>query len=170
MDGCCVPGRHRPDEALDAPARDSRDVIGEAAMLAGLVQRPSDYSPLLNPKAARARQAYVVERMRQDGYISDAVAKEAKEAPLALVEDDIPLNHIAAPYFVEHVRRWAQERFGHHSVFYGGLNIYTTLDMRMQRSAEAAVRDGLEEVDRMIGDFLDETLRGRDNVASGLNP
>jgi len=125
--------------------------VAEGAMLAGLVQRPTDYSPHHNMKAARARQSYVIERMRQDGYISDGEARAALAEPIAVIAAEAPLNHVAAPWFVEHVRRWAQARLSSRSVFHGGLRIYTTLDMRMQRSAEAAVKSGLESLDRMIG-------------------
>ena len=123
----------------------------EGALLAGLVKAPTLYSPHRNMKRARERQAYVLERMRDDGYLSAAEARTARAEPLALIDDEVPLNHVAAPYFVEHIRRWTQARFGMKSVFYGGLRIYTTLDMRMQRSAEAAVRGGLEDLDRMVG-------------------
>jgi penicillin-binding protein 1A len=125
--------------------------VAEGALLAGLVQRPTDYSPHHNMRAARGRQSYVLERMRQDGYVSDAVARSALAEPLAIVADEVPLNYVAAPYFLEQVRRWVQARFGTRSVFYGGLRIYTTLDTRMQRSAEVAVRSGLESLDRMVG-------------------
>jgi penicillin-binding protein 1A len=125
--------------------------VAEGAMLAGLVKAPTDYSPLINMGRARERQRYVIGRMRDDGYLSDGEAKGALAEPLAIVDDEVPLNHVAAPYFVEHVRQWAQDRFGTRSVFYGGLRIYTTLDMRMQRSAEAAVKSGLESLDRMVG-------------------
>ena len=125
--------------------------VAEGALLAGLVQRPTDYSPHKNMRAARGRQSYVLERMRQDGYVSDSVARAALDEPLAIVSDEVPLNYVAAPYFVEEVRRWVQARFGTRSVFYGGMRVYTTLDMRMQRSAEAALRSGLESLDRMVG-------------------
>jgi penicillin-binding protein 1A len=125
--------------------------VAEGALLAGLVQRPTDYSPHKNMRAARVRQSYVLERMRRDGYVSDSVARAALAEPLAIVSDEVPLNYVAAPYFVEEVRRWVQARFGTRSVFYGGMRVYTTLDMRMQRSAEAAVRSGLESLDRMVG-------------------
>ncbi len=125
--------------------------VAEGALLAGLVQAPSRYSPHRNLAAARARQEYVLERMFRDGFVSDAELASAIAEPIAIIDDDMPLNHVAAPYFVEHVRRWATQQFGHRSVFHGGLHIYTSLNNRMQRSAEAAVRDGLESLDRRIG-------------------
>lgn len=125
--------------------------VAEAAMLAGLIQGPSIYAPHRNMEAARARQDYVLGRMFEDGYITESQIAAAQSEPLALVDNDRPLNHVAAPYFVEHIRRLVTDQFGHHSVFYGGLRIYTSLDMRMQRAAEAAVRDGLSTLDRDIG-------------------
>src|SRR5678815_3716656 len=62
-----------------------------------------------------------------------------------------PLNSVSAPYFVEHVRRWAVREFGEEAVLHGGLRIYSTLDARMQKSAEQAVRSGLRSLDRWIG-------------------
>jgi penicillin-binding protein 1A len=125
--------------------------VGEAALLAGLVQRPSDYSPHRNLVAARGRQSYVLGRMVEDGYISELESERAAAELLALVPDGGELNKLSAPHFVENVRRWAIARFGHNSVFYGGLRIYTTLDIEAQRTAEAAVKAGLEAFDRKIG-------------------
>lgn len=135
--------------------------VGEAAMLAGLLQAPSRYSPTENYSAARWRQRYVLERMRQDGYLTRQEAREAMDQALAFVDDESSLNHVAAPHFVDRVRAWAQERYGHRDVFLGGLRIFTTLDTDMQRSAEAAVRAGLEDLEGRLGfrgplDRLDE--------------
>src|SRR5262249_40867675 len=60
---------------------------------------------------------------------------------------DTPLNHVAAPYFVEHVRKIVQAKYAGRDLYDRGLKIYTTLDMRQQRAAEAAVRNGLDAVD-----------------------
>ena len=123
----------------------------EAALLAGLVQGPTRMSPHRNYPAARSRQRYVLSRMAEDGYLTDAQLQAALAEPLALLGSELPLNHVAAPYFVEHIRQWAIETFGHRNVFHHGLRIYTTLDMKMQRSAEAAARDGVAALDRRIG-------------------
>ncbi len=125
--------------------------LAEAALLAGLVQRPSDYSPTRDLVAARGRQSYVLARMLVDGYISEVQAESAKTELLAFVPDDVPLSDLAAPHFVEHVRRWAVRRFGENQILFGGLRIYTTLDIEAQRVAEAAMRKGLEKLDRKIG-------------------
>jgi len=125
--------------------------VAEAAMLAGLPQAPSKYSPHLNYDLARQRQLYVLGRMSDDGFLSPQEAESAYRQPVALVAREQPINDFAAPYFVDHVRRWATERYGHRSVFFGGLRIYTTLDSRKQLLAEAAVREGLQALDRRIG-------------------
>ncbi|GAB4563331.1 MAG: PBP1A family penicillin-binding protein [Haliangiales bacterium] len=123
----------------------------EAALLAGLVQAPSRYAPSRNMPAARARQRYVVARMVADGYLTPADERQALAEVLALVGTETPLNRVSAPYFVEHVRRWATRTFDPGQVLHDGLRIHTTLDARLQRSAEAALRAGLVDLDRRIG-------------------
>src|SRR5262249_60222760 len=115
----------------------------EAAMPAGLVDSPTKYARHRNMKLARDRQAYVLGHMREDHYISDAEYQAALVEPIALV-DESDLNHLASPYFVEHVRRLATERYGDRELFKGGLRFYSTLDTRVQAAAEAALRHGLE--------------------------
>ncbi|MBI4510081.1 MAG: PBP1A family penicillin-binding protein [Deltaproteobacteria bacterium] len=125
--------------------------IAEAALLAGLPKAPSKFSPYNDYPRARERQAYVLKRMLEDEFISATQEEAARKEPLALISREHPLNHVAAPYFVEHVRRWAAERYGDRNLIDGGLRIYTTLDMKKQRAAEAAVRAGLEALDRRLG-------------------
>jgi penicillin-binding protein 1A len=124
--------------------------IAEAAMLAGLVASPTKYAPTHNMKLARERQAYVLGHMRDDHYISDAEYQAALVEPIALV-DDSDVNHLASPYFVEHVRRLATDRYGNGELFRGGLRFYSTLDTRMQSAAEGALKKGLEVLDRKLG-------------------
>jgi penicillin-binding protein 1A len=124
--------------------------IAEAGMLAGLVKSPSTVAPHLDIDAARERQIYVLQRMREDGFISDSEYGTAVAEPIALVESG-DLNHLAAPYFVEHVRRTATQQYGNSELFRGGLRFYATLDTRMQAAAEAALRRGLETLDRRLG-------------------
>ena len=124
--------------------------IAEAAMLAGLVASPTKYAPHRNMKLARDRQAYVLGHMRDDHYITEAEYQAALVEPIALV-DDSDLNHLASPYFVEHVRRLATARYGNGELFRGGLRFYATLDTRMQAAAEGALRKGLESLDRKLG-------------------
>ena len=88
--------------------------------------------------------------MRDDHYITEAEYQAALVEPIALV-DESDVNHLASPYFVEHVRRLATERYGNSELFRGGLRFYSTLDTRMQAAAEGALRKGLETLDRRLG-------------------
>jgi penicillin-binding protein 1A len=124
--------------------------IAESALLAGLVASPSKYAPHRNMPLARERQRYVLGHMREDRYISDAEHMAALAEPIALV-DGGDLNHLASPYFVEHVRKLATKRYGNTELFKGGLRFYSTLDMRMQQAAESALKKGLESLDRRLG-------------------
>jgi penicillin-binding protein 1A len=124
--------------------------IAEAAMLAGLVASPTKYAPHRNMQLARERQRYVLGHMREDKYISDAEYQAALDEPIALV-DEGDLNHLASPYFVEHVRKLATKRYGNTELFKGGLRFYSTLDMHMQAVAESALKKGLESLDRRLG-------------------
>lgn len=124
--------------------------IAEAAMLAGLVASPTAYAPHNNIQLARDRQRYVLGHMRDDKYISTAEYEAALAEPIALV-DQSDLNHLASPYFVEHIRKQATQRYGNKNLFKGGLKFYSTLDTRMQEAAEGALRRGLEALDRRLG-------------------
>jgi penicillin-binding protein 1A len=92
----------------------------------------------------------VLGHMREDHFISDAEYQAALAEPIALV-DESDLNHLASPYFVEHVRQLATQRYGDRDLFRGGLKFYSTLDTRMQAAAEGALRKGLEALDRKLG-------------------
>jgi penicillin-binding protein 1A len=124
--------------------------IAEAAMLAGVVAAPTEKAPHNNMQLARERQRYVLGNMRDDQYISTAEYEAALAEPIALV-DQSDLNHLASPYFVEHIRKTATRRYGNKDLFRGGLKFYSTLDTRMQQAAEQALRKGLESLDRRLG-------------------
>ena len=124
--------------------------LGEATLLAGLPKAPSRFSPFSDYTRARARQAYALDRMVELGFAKPAEVEAAKKEPLALISREAPLRRIAAPYFVEFVRRYVQSRYGGKELFDRGLRIHTTLDMRQQRAAEAAVRSGLDDLSRRL--------------------
>lgn len=124
--------------------------VAEAAMLAGIVSTPTKNAPHRNMAGARAQQIGVLKIMLKDHYISDAEYQAALAEPISLV-DESDLNHLASPYFVEHVRQVATKRYGNNDLFRGGLKFYSTLDTRMQSAAEGAVRRGLESLDRRLG-------------------
>ncbi|HEY4244971.1 MAG TPA: PBP1A family penicillin-binding protein [Kofleriaceae bacterium] len=129
--------------------------IAEAALLAGLVTSPAGYAPHRHDmRAARTRQLYALDHMRSEHYITDAEYESAVAEPLAIVDhsdESGDINHLASPYFVEKVRRIATEHYGNTRVFRGGLTFYSTLDTRVQAAAEAALKHGLEALDRRLG-------------------
>jgi penicillin-binding protein 1A len=124
--------------------------LPEAALLAGLPQAPSRYDPQRNPDAARNRQHYVLERMRIEGFITPEQFEEAR-GETVVVERRRPANYLAAPWYVEHVRRLLEERYGETAPYQLGLQVTTACDLDMQNAAEAALRDGLRELDHRQG-------------------
>jgi penicillin-binding protein, 1A family len=119
--------------------------LPEAALLAGLPKAPNTYSPFLYFDKAKQRQAYVLARMVEDGYISKEEMEKASAAPLQL-RPMKPKDKIAA-YFVENVRRYVQEKYGADVLYKEGLSIYTTLNLSAQQDARDAVEKGLTELE-----------------------
>jgi penicillin-binding protein 1A len=118
--------------------------LPEAALLAGLPQQPSRLSPYDNPDGALARRNLVLAAMLKNGYIDQAQHDEAVKVPVKLKRAVAPDEGIyQAPYFVAHVRKLLQARFPSGVVFKGGLRVNTTLDTRMQKYAEAAIKKKL---------------------------
>ncbi|MDH5638301.1 MAG: transglycosylase domain-containing protein, partial [Nitrospinota bacterium] len=115
--------------------------LPEAALLAGLPQRPSRYSPLKNPNAALTRRATVLSRMREVGYIDRKTELAAVQEPLRLA--DTSGQGPSATHFVELIRAGLLETFGESGLYLDGLTVTTTLDIGMQEAAEKAVADGL---------------------------
>ena len=116
--------------------------LPEAALLAGLPQRPEGLSPIRHPERALRRRNHVLRRMVAEGKIDAATAARAMKAPLG-VHPPRPRKPLG-PYFVEEVRRWLLARFGEHDLYRGGLVVRTTLDPALQRAAERAVAFGLD--------------------------
>lgn len=120
--------------------------LAEAALLAGLPQAPSRYSPFgSNPNEAKARQAEVLKRMVDDGYITALQAEQAKGEVLnyALSRTDIE-----APHFVFFVRDLLYQEYGVETVEKGGLRVTTTLDLPLQQVAQASLSAELESLSR----------------------
>lgn len=132
--------------------KDIGDVtLPEAALLAGLPQAPSRYSPYRHWPDAKARQRYVLNRMYDEGYIDRDTRDAAMSEPIALSSRKGSFQ--AAPYFVEHVRRILEEKYGRTVLYELGLRVHTTLDLRMQGLAEAALRKGIDRLTAERGGF-----------------
>ncbi len=125
--------------------------LSEAALLAGLPKAPSKNSPLTNPEAAEGRRRYVLGRMLEAGFVDQATHDAALAEQPVLATSARAEDFAAAGYLTEEVRRTLFERLGGELVLRGGLVIHTTLDQDLQRAAVAALRRGLEELDRRQG-------------------
>ncbi len=160
--------------------------LAECAMLAGLPQAPAANSPLENPERAKRRQHLVLEAMYREGYITLDELLAAKAEELHYVSKKF---EIKAPHFVMYVRRLLEERYGPEMLYRGGLRVYTTLDLDMQRAAEeiarrhverlkqeghnvsnaalVAIRPATGEILAMVGsiDYFDKDIDGQVNIA-----
>lgn len=117
--------------------------LAEIAVLAGLPKAPSRYSPLNNMKLAKKRQAYVLNRMAEEGYITPTAARTAFNQPLQLARQD---RADANGYFVQYVLNYADNKYGKETVLTGGLTIYTTLDQKMQKTAANSINKGVSDL------------------------
>jgi len=123
--------------------------LEEAALIAGLPKSPASYSPINHSDRALHRRNLVINAMLEDGKITAERAAAARNAPLVLNLARDPNS--LAPYFVEEVRRYLENKYGTDQVHEGGLRVHTTLDMDMQSAANQAVLDGLAVYERRHG-------------------
>ncbi len=122
--------------------------VAEAAFLAGLPKSPNHFSPFKNYARAKKRQEHVLTRMEEAGFLTSAEREQAAAEPLSFRR---PGSEQTAPYFVEYVRQLLIAKYGEAMVYKGGLNVMTTLNLDMQRAAEAAFATGLRELDKRQG-------------------
>ncbi len=162
--------------------------LAEASLLAGLPQSPATYDPLQNPDAAKARQADVLRLMVEAGFITAAEAGAAWQEQLSYYGQGLEAVQLTtAPHFVMFVRSQLEQSYGPELLYRGGLQVHTTLDPTLQRSAETEVRLGVDafrdrnasnsalvaiqpqsgEILSMVGsaDFFDQEIDGQVNVA-----
>ena len=122
--------------------------IGESAFLAGLPKSPNHYSPFKAYDRAKKRQEHVLARMEEAKFLT---ATEREQAAAELLNFRRPGVEQAAPYFVEYVRQLLVAKYGEAMVYKGGLKVFTTLNMEMQKAAEASFAAGLRELDKRQG-------------------
>jgi len=124
--------------------------LAECSMLAGLPQAPSRYSPFRFPKRAKQRQIYVLNRMKEDGHISNLEVTDAIELKL----DIQPRKNWfieRVPCYTEHVRRYVQKHYGEDALYTQGLQIHTAVNIELQKIGRNAVNKGLMELDQRTG-------------------
>lgn len=124
--------------------------IHEMAYLAALPKAPNNYHPIRKYDAAVARRNWVIGRMKDDGYITKAQAKDSIEKPLTVVGRS-EAEVVSADYFAEEVRREIIEKYGSDVLYGGGLVVRTTIDSRLQEIARKTLRDGIIDYDRRHG-------------------
>ncbi len=137
--------------------------LPEAALLAGLIQRPENYSPVRNPAAARKRRDFVLRRMEEEGYVTEAARAAASAAPLNVTRGAQETN--VGPYFCEEARQLLEKDYGEAGLYRQGLRVETTLDPKLQGAAEEALRWGVRRQDRRGG-----FRKPRNLLAEGIDP
>lgn len=122
--------------------------LAESAFLAGLPKSPSRFSPFTAYERAKKRQEHVLSRMEEAGFIT---AAEREAAAAEVLNFHRPGSEHFAPYFVEYVRQLLVAKYGETMVYKGGLQVYTTLNLEMQKAAETAFLAGVRELDKREG-------------------
>ena len=124
--------------------------LAECSMIAGLPQAPSKYSPFRHPKRAQQRQIYVLNQMKEGGFITNLQATEAMNKKL----DIKPRKNWfieRVPCYTEYVRRYVEEKYGKDVLYEEGLKVYTAVNIEMQKIGRKQVVRGLRELDKRQG-------------------
>jgi penicillin-binding protein 1B len=130
-------------------AKDVRNLtLSEAALIAGVIQSPQIHSPFNNPERAKERRDVVLRAMADAGYITTDAAERAQREPIAVVARAVDNE---APYFIDYINDVVDDTFPGAVAKPGALDIYTTLDLNLQRSAQDALRDGIANLDTILG-------------------
>lgn len=128
---------------FDKSARDL--TLAESALIAGLPAAPSRFSPFSNPELSKARQAEVLRRMVEEGYISQEEADEAREQRLRFSTRAIPIR---APHFSMYIKDYLTEKYGQQTVERGGLRVTTTLDIQLHEAFQASLSSEIADLER----------------------
>ena len=131
--------------------KSAKDVnLDEAALLAGILQSPSRQDPIANPRNALRRRNYVLDRMAEEHYITRAESDQARQRPIAL-RNQLSDQPSVAPYFVEEIRKYLEEKYGAKQLYEKGLSVQTSLDYTLQVAADRALDEGLRRLDKKRG-------------------
>lgn len=141
---------------------------GEAALIVGLIPAPGRYNPFANPELSRQRRNLVLDVMHQQNYISKEELEKAKQEPLP----EKPPVAEAAPgqYFIEHIRRMLEPKYGMDVLWKAGLNIYTTVDIEQQAAAEKIMNQWLQQFDEQVAKGLGIEIDPHDTEAEAEDP
>ncbi len=125
--------------------------VAEAAFLGALPKAPNNYNPVRNPVAAKDRRDWVIGRMAEDGYISQAEARAAVSEPLTIRPRAETVLVPGGDYFAEDIRREIVDEYGEDALYKGGLSVRSTVDPALQAVATRVLREGLMAYDRRHG-------------------
>ena len=132
--------------------KSARDLqVYEAAVIAGVVPRPAEWNPHVDPEMARRKQLLVLHRMVERGFLTPEQSEAWSAQPLVYAHATWQERDSAVAFFVEEVRRYLMDHFGGDEVLTGGLTVHTTVDLEDQIEAWHAVRKGLRDHDRRMG-------------------
>lgn len=125
--------------------------LPEMAYLAVLPKGPNNYHPIKNPEAALARRNWVLERMRENGYITTEEMQAAQAEPIVIQERNLNEAVKNADFYNEEIRRIIEKQYGIEALYHGGLSVRTSLDPRLQNIALDVLTKGLFEYDKRHG-------------------
>ncbi|MBE6420920.1 MAG: PBP1A family penicillin-binding protein [Elusimicrobiaceae bacterium] len=136
---------------------------GEAALIVGLIPAPGRYNPFANPETAKNRRNLVLDVMHQQNYISKEELEKAKAEPLP--EKQPAPESKPGQYFIEHIRRMLEPKYGMDVLWKAGLNIYTTVDIEKQAIAEKIMNEALQAYDEQVAKGLGIEIDPNDTEA-----
>ncbi|MDA8131364.1 MAG: transglycosylase domain-containing protein [Elusimicrobia bacterium] len=128
----------------------SEMTLGECALLTGLIPNPARFSPFAHPDTARLRRRLVLQRMKDEGYVTAEEVKTAEAEPIP--DEKFSMHSGHAAYFVEYIRQQLEPKYGTAQLWKGGMKIYTTLDLSMQIPAEEGMERNLAKYDQVAAD------------------
>lgn len=121
----------------------------EAALLAGLPKSPMVYSPYSDIDLTKLRQSQVLKRMVAEGYLTEAQAEQVYNQPLNL--ENLRSQEELAPHIVDHIRKYILNKYGEEKLYHGGMKVYLSIDLDLQRAAVASLKEGLRALDKRQG-------------------
>ena len=142
----------------------SEITTGEAALLVGLIPAPGRYNPFANPDLARQRRNLVLDVMHEQNYINDEELAAAKAEPMPIKPASVDENK-PGRYFIEHIRRILEPKYGMDTLWKAGLNIYTTIDIKQQKIAEETMNKWLSDFDEQVAKGLGIEIDPNDSEA-----
>lgn len=121
----------------------------EAALLAGLPKSPMAYSPYSDIDLTKMRQMQVLHRMVEEGYLTEDQSTMIYNQPINL--ENLRSQEDLAPHVVDYIRQYIEKKYGQETLYQGGLKVYTSIDLDLQRAADASLREGLRSLDKRQG-------------------